>query len=83
MEHTLEKNVLTHFGGYEKNSLIHILNDDQELDDDFPMFKHSRYYTRIHSLIIIIYRMTVFLFYHLIFKAFMQSLIKWYCFYKL
>ena len=21
------------------------MNDDQELDDDFPMFKHSRYYT--------------------------------------
>ena len=83
MEHTLEENVLTHFGGYEKNSLIHTLNDDQELDADFPMFKHSHYYTRIHSLIIIIYRMTVFLFYHLIFKAFMLSLIKWYCFYKL
>ena len=46
MEHTLEENVLTHFGGNEKNSLIHILNDDQELDDDFPMFKHSRYYTQ-------------------------------------
>ena len=35
MEHTLEENVLTHFGGYEKNSLIHILNDDQELDAIF------------------------------------------------
>ena len=46
MEDTLEKDVLTHFGGYEKNSLIHILNDDQELDDDFSMFKHSRYYTQ-------------------------------------
>ena len=44
MEHILEEDVLTHFGGYEKNSLIHILNDDQELDDDFPMFKHSHYY---------------------------------------
>ena len=44
MEHILEEDVLTHFGGYEKNSLIQILNDDQELDDDFPMFKHSHYY---------------------------------------
>ena len=46
MEQTLGEDVLTHFDEYEKNSLIHILNDDQELDDDFPMFKHSRYYTQ-------------------------------------
>ena len=46
-----DDDILMHFGGLEKNSLIHILNtihEDQDTNDEAPvLIRHSSYYNDV------------------------------------